>query len=383
MQNVVRAWSPPPAKPRHTSKKSRDKARKGALSASVVWRSNPSLGAYRNKSLLANHDAKMKSRLHNVKSTISTSLAPAVSRKIRKRGKKKRKTRVVSRSLHRSRSTGSRSVGTQDSHDTLSDDRSVDGSKKLSLAEAIAVLKSHSVTAVNDDGTTGDVGSSLLESGEDDDLIDAEIEAALAAQKRKDAARREAKRVEKARRKAARAQQRSVARLAAVKPKEINTATVSTSRSTSAASRRRPTAANLGVLSPAARRAASSAAKRVNSPRAQRTLGAAISQANKNRKANAKPAQDPTKVYSRRAPQLSTFVGESKSRSKALQHPTASKARTSSTTTRTTTTTTKAPTRTVSTGRKLGQRVVRAKKMSILERMVELRPFCRRLQVNC
>ena len=88
MENVVRAWSPPPERPSAagSGKKTKDRqARKGELSASVVWRSNSQLGAYRNKFLMDDHDAKMRSRLNNVKPTISMSLDPAIVR-TRRRG---------------------------------------------------------------------------------------------------------------------------------------------------------------------------------------------------------------------------------------------------------------------------------------------------------
>ncbi len=100
MENVVRAWSPPPERPAPAgSKKSKDRpARKGELSASVVWRSNAQLGAYRSKFLMDDHDAKMRNRLNNVKPTISTSLDPAINR-TRRRGAKRRKNRVITQAL--------------------------------------------------------------------------------------------------------------------------------------------------------------------------------------------------------------------------------------------------------------------------------------------
>eukprot|EP00750_Incisomonas_marina_P001499 INCI11288.1.p1 GENE.INCI11288.1~~INCI11288.1.p1 ORF type:complete len:871 (-),score=181.50 INCI11288.1:196-2712(-) len=489
MENVVRAWSPPPQQRLSSNKKkkkptsARDRSRKGGLSASVVWRSNAHLGAYRDKHLLDYHDAKMKSRLHNVKSTISTSLDPAISR-TRRRGVKKRKKRLVVQTLGggatgssrgRSRQHGSSSSrrgsssrrpvsGSSSARRGPDSEGAIDGSAKLSLEEAIAVLRSHAVSVVpdstvslddgdedgeeedsfeSDGGEAGNtssryrhssrsVGGTVDGESESDETdgtegvvasqpasvnpsLDDQITEVLAQHSSKDLAQqRETKQAEKKRRQSARAQQRSVARLS----------TVTT---------RRPPASggNLGsLLSPAARRAASLSAKRVHSPRAvgagtrvsvsSRAKSAGTTrQPQPNKNAAERPrapatimrpaavggkksevasaarntskiaaqsngvAKDPTKLYSRRAPKLSTFGETKRSRASGGNFSSSnSKSRASKLTAKTKPAPATTKSSTSGTSRRLGQRLAKPKKLSKDERVHLLRGLCRRLQAD-
>jgi len=397
MENVVRAWSPPP--PRARKKGSGKGARSGDLSASVVWRSNAHLGAYRNKHLRDYHDEKMKKRLHSVKSTVSTRLDPAVSR-TRRRGKKKRKKRIVTKTLTGgalTRSSSSRKSRTAKTtrkpsqrRDAL--DEAGDGSgHKLSLEEAIAVLKAHSVQVqdpVVDAARASESFSDVSSSESDDFDASAALEAALAKQKAKDEARKETKKAEKKKRQSARAQQKSVARLS----------TVTTRHSSSDGAR----SAYGAILSPAARRAASLSAKRVGSPRQQPAGAKAVT---RNQQPRAKPAparsqtapkaasrpsaakvaakqqnrnstaKDPTGAFSRRAPKL-TSTGETKASSRMSSREANKAAANSRSAAK------KGTAKTSTTRRALGARVVKQVKLTTQERVQRLYGLCRRLQAD-